>query len=180
MFRNEIILLGISTLLSFSVMAQSVATEAKTATTVKEEESDGEDILQFRSDHVTSRFRWVKEEKSVDEDIRLQVDKQAEFPGGEKSKVEFLKENVKYPEEALENDIEGTVLLDFVVKKDSTIDDIRVIKSVHSLLDAEAIRVVKLMPKWVPAEYQGNPCSSRVKQVFYFKLKERLRESQKK
>ena len=90
----------------------------------------------------------------------VKVEKKAEFPGGHKKLMEYLKGNIKYPEKAMADSISGMVLVKFVVKKDGSVDDIRVIRSVDPLLDKEAIRVVKNMPKWIPAQNAGRDVAS--------------------
>ena len=78
-----------------------------------------------------------------------------EFPGGIDSLMKFISENIVYPEIAREHGLKGRVLVKFVVKPDGTVSDIEVIESVHFILDEEAIRVVKLMPKWKPGKLYG-------------------------
>ena len=72
------------------------------------------------------------------------------FPGGDDELMKFLGENVKYPYAAKINGIQGTVFTRFTIHEDGTISNIHVVKGVHSLLNNEAIRVIKLMPKWSP------------------------------
>ena len=72
------------------------------------------------------------------------------FPGGQSALITFLKENIKYPEQAIKDSIEGNVVVSFNVESDGTITNAQVVRSLHPLLDAEALRVVKLMPKWEP------------------------------
>ncbi|MBP5458261.1 MAG: energy transducer TonB [Paludibacteraceae bacterium] len=74
------------------------------------------------------------------------------FPGGDAALMAFLKENIRYPEEAREKGIQGRVRVTFLVCRDGSIADVKIQQQVHPLLDAEAVRVVNLMPKW---EYQG-------------------------
>ena len=69
--------------------------------------------------------------------------------------MQFLATNTNYPSEAKINNISGTVYVTFVVNKDGTIRDVRVVRGVTKLLDEEAIRVVKLMPKWIPGKTRG-------------------------
>ena len=88
----------------------------------------------------------------------------AEFPGGMDALRAFLAENCHYPKEAKEKQQQGVVLLEFVVEKDGTISAITVLRSVCEVLDEEAIRVVRAMPKWKPGEDFGQPCRS------YFQL----------
>ncbi|MCQ2198432.1 MAG: energy transducer TonB [Paludibacteraceae bacterium] len=95
-----------------------------------------------------------------EEEIYRVVEKKAQFPGGNSALVKFLSENVKYPEEAIDFDISGNVIVQFVVKSNGSVGDVRVVRSVHPLLDEEAVRVVKSMPNWTPAEQRGKPVNS--------------------
>ena len=83
------------------------------------------------------------------------VEQQPSYPGGFQALLDFLRENTKYPEQAKKDSIEGRVVLSFVVETDGSITEPKVVQSVHPLLDAEALRVIKLMPKWEPG-YQGD------------------------
>ena len=83
------------------------------------------------------------------------VEEQPRFPGGIEGLMQFLSDNVKYPPECVKDSIGGRVVVSFVVEKDGTITEPKVVKSVHPLLDAEALRVVGLMPKWQPGMMNG-------------------------
>ena len=78
-----------------------------------------------------------------------------EFPGGTTALNNYLVKNLKYPTMALEMGIQGKVYVEFSVMQDGTIDDIIILRGVDQSLDREAIRVLKNMPKWTPAESQG-------------------------
>ena len=77
------------------------------------------------------------------------------FPGGMEAMMAFLIENVKYPADAKKQKVDGRVLVNFVVEKDGSITEVKVIKPAFPSLDAEAIRVVKAMPKWKPGYQNG-------------------------
>lgn len=77
------------------------------------------------------------------------------YPGGVKEMMKFLQKNIKYPIEAKEKGIKGTVYVEFVVEKDGLVDDVLVKKGVNALLDKEAVRVVTSMPKWTPGKQNG-------------------------
>lgn len=79
------------------------------------------------------------------------------FPGGEKALDEFISTNLKYPEIAKENGVEGVVNVGFNVKIDGSIGAIKIIRLVDPDLEQESIRIVKLMPKWIPATVDGKP-----------------------
>ena len=78
-----------------------------------------------------------------------------EFPGGINDLVQYLGKNVKYPKKSQRKGIEGRVLVSFVVEKDGSVSNVRVIESVNDQLDTEAVRVVKKMPKWEPGMEDG-------------------------
>ena len=78
-----------------------------------------------------------------------------EFPGGADALDEFLKTNLKYPPAAKDKGIQGKVYVQFVVEKDGSVTNVTVRRSAHALLDAEAVRVVKLMPNWKPGTMRG-------------------------
>lgn len=80
-----------------------------------------------------------------------------QFPGGQAALDKYITENMKYPQAAKDNGIEGVVGVVFTVKADGTIGTIKIKRMVDPDLEAEAIRLVKGMPKWVPADKDGNP-----------------------
>lgn len=82
-------------------------------------------------------------------------DEQAEFDGGQQALMTWLSQNMQYPQEAVDADAQGRVLVGFIVNKDGSIDEVKVVKSIHPALDAEAVRVVKSMPKWKPGKKDG-------------------------
>ena len=84
-----------------------------------------------------------------------------EFPGGWDSMMQYLNRNVRYPAECRDNSIQGSVLVSFIINKDGEIVEAEVVRSVHPLLDAEALRVVNDMPNWVPGTVQGKPVRFR-------------------
>ncbi len=95
--------------------------------------------------------------KNSGDTLYLIVETMPKFPGGEKAMFEFLGANVKYPPEAKANNINGKIYISFVISKEGNIEGIKVLRGVHSILDNEAIRVVKAMPKWIPGTQEGKP-----------------------
>ena len=83
------------------------------------------------------------------------VEQMPEYPGGMQAMIEFLQANMKYPEDAAKQKVEGRVMVQFVVETDGSISDVHVAKQVFPSLDAEAIRVVQAMPKWTPGKEKG-------------------------
>ena len=103
----------------------------------------------------------------------VKVQKKAEFPGGMNELMEYIRENLIYPEAAAEAGIEGTVLVSFIVRRDGSIDEVRVTRGVDPALDAEAVRVVKNMPEWIPARNNGRYVSSYFGLPVIFRLDSR-------
>lgn len=99
-----------------------------------------------------------------------EVEKPAVFPGGNEQLPIYLGKNIKYPEICREKGIQGIVLVEFLITKEGNIEDVKVIKSVDPLLDQEAIRVIKLMPKWTPAENKGEKVNMIYNLPIRFKL----------
>lgn len=98
---------------------------------------------------------YEEEEGDTDAFMGAVVEPEPEFPGGTDSLVAFIKKNLRYPEFLAESCIQGRVTLSFVVEKDGSITDIQEMRSPSEYLTEEAIRVVKLMPKWIPAKQHG-------------------------
>ena len=85
------------------------------------------------------------------------VEQMPEFPGGMPAMIEFLQTNLNYPKDAKKQNVGGRILVMFVVEADGSISNVRVAKKVFPSLDAEALRVVKAMPKWNPGKEKGKP-----------------------
>ena len=91
----------------------------------------------------------------VQGDVFDVVEEMPQYPGGAQALLEFLNQNVQYPEEAEKAGIQGRVIATFVVEKDGSVSNARVVKSVDPLFDAEALRVINAMPKWKPGKQNG-------------------------
>jgi TonB family protein len=98
------------------------------------------------------------------------AEKLAEYPGGQNQLMQYLNTSLRYPNQAVEEEITGKVEIEFVVCEDGTVCDIRVLRSPHSLLSNEAIRVIKTMQKWKPAEQNGKVVSCYYKLPIQFSL----------
>jgi TonB family protein len=85
------------------------------------------------------------------------VEQNPQFPGGDGELMKFLQRNIKYPKRARRLRIEGKVLLRFIVDETGAVTDVMVARSVDKDLDAEAVRVVKLLPNFTPGHQQGKP-----------------------
>ena len=87
------------------------------------------------------------------------VETMPDFPGGQKELLSFLSRNIKYPTKAIESKIQGRVIVQFVVNKDGSISNAKVVRSVDPDLDKEALRVINSMPQWKPGMQKGEPVS---------------------
>ena len=117
---------------------------------VKGNDEDGGEVLKAQQVAVDEA---PKEEETKVFDV---VEQMPSFPGGDAALMKFLSEHIKYPVVAEENGIQGRVIATFVVERDGSITDVKVIKSVDPSLDKEAIRVLKSMPKWIPGKQNGS------------------------
>ena len=104
---------------------------------------------------------------SVSEGVQ---EKMPEFPGGPDALMTYLARNVRYPKAAQDSGIQGKVVVSFIVQKDGSLTDVKVARSVNPLLDAEAVRVVKAMPKWEPGIQDGKPVDVRFQVPVTFRL----------
>ena len=108
--------------------------------------------------------------KSDGEVIYQTVDEMPEFPGGVEALMDYVSRNVKYPESAKENNLQGRVLVKFVIEKDGSVSNVEVGRGWGNELDDEAVRVVKAMPKWKPGKQEGKPVRVSFMLPINFKL----------
>lgn len=99
----------------------------------------------------------VAPEISIEEKIFHVVEEMPSFPGGETERVRFLSQNLTYPQLAREAGIQGTVYLSFVIERDGSITDVRILRGVEGGCSEEAVRVVNSMLKWNPGNQRGIP-----------------------
>ena len=111
----------------------------------------------------------MKVEKAEKEAFDV-VEQMPQFPGGPAALMQFLSQNVKYPVEAHKAGVEGRVIATFIVEKDGSITNARIARSVHPLLDAEALRVIGSMPNWMPGMQNGEPVRVKYTVPITFKL----------
>ena len=100
----------------------------------------------------------IADEKPKEEETKVfdVVEQMPQFPGGQGALFEYLSKQIKYPVIAEENGVQGRVIVTFVVARDGSITDVKVVKSVDPSLDKEAQRVVKGMPRWIPGKQNGS------------------------
>ena len=113
-----------------------------------------------------------KEEKPVEkkEEVFRSVEQMPQFPGGDAALTKFLSSHINYPPMAAENNIQGKVIVQFVVGKDGRVGEVKVVRSVDKDLDREAVRVCKMLPKFTPGRQNGQPVSVWYTLPVQFKL----------
>jgi TonB family protein len=100
----------------------------------------------------------IAEKEEIEEmEIFTVVESMPEFPGGDATRMKFLQENIRYPQLARENGIQGTVFVTFVVEVDGSLTDVRVLRGIGGGCNEEALRLVETMPNWIPGNQRGNP-----------------------
>ncbi|MEO5911338.1 MAG: energy transducer TonB, partial [Pelobium sp.] len=99
-----------------------------------------------------------------------EVDVLPEYPGGINNARRYVGEHVEYPAEAIENEIEGTIIVTFIIEQDGRISDIKIDKGLGYGLDEEVMKVIKRMPKWIPAKLNGKYVRYRMRLPVSFKL----------
>ena len=102
-----------------------------------------------------SAYRPVMGTSNSSDIVFTRIDEMPEFPGGHEALMQYLASNIRYPKEAREKDIEGKVVVKFVVCKDGTLCNEEVVRSIGGGCDEEVIRVVKAMPEWKPGKQNG-------------------------
>lgn len=137
---------------------------------VNQEGSDDADRFKAAVEQVIVKEPEPEVQKPKEEEIFVAVEQQAEFPGGQAALMKWLSSNIRYPETAQQNDIQGRVIVRFVVEKDGSIGAATIYKGVDKDLDKEAIRVVKKMPRWQPGKNNGVAVRSYFNLPVTFKL----------
>ena len=112
-----------------------------------------------------------KAKEEPQEEVVFQVvEEMPQFPGGLSEAMKFLAKNIKYPVEAQQAKIEGRVIVRFVVGRDGSVSNVEVVRGVSPELDAEAVRVVSLMPKWIPGKQRGKAVAVKYTMPIMFRL----------
>ena len=110
-------------------------------------------------------------EKTNNDKVVFQVVEQMpQFPGGDNGLFKYLAESIRYPVDAQESGIQGRVICQFIIDENGQVNDVKVVRSVDASLDAEAIRVIKAMPKWTPGQQRGKSVSVQYTLPINFRL----------
>ena len=129
--------------------SKAIAESRTTAIVLKKDGSD--EPIKYEA---TLTYNGTDNDKSYDV-----VDQMPEFPGGVGARMQYLAKNVKYPVEAQRKGQQGNVVVKFTVEKDGSITNSHIVRSISPLLDAEALRVINAMPKWIPGRHHGKAVS---------------------
>lgn len=140
------------------IKTQDELKETETAFGQKDNKEGTEDrnVTRTLKDEVVVE-KPVEKPKEVKEEIFRSVEQMPQFPGGDAALMKYLSSHINYPPMAAENNVQGKVILQFVVEKDGRVGEVKVARSVDKDLDKEAIRVVKSLPKFTPGRQNGQP-----------------------
>ena len=164
---------------SFVAIDEEIVNKDGKQTTVKQPIPMPEGVSDYAVGHsspalsaTSNKLRAVEivEEEEVEEEIFMVVEEDPEFPGGIDSLYAFIRRNLHYPEEAWNNKIEGTVYVTFSIEKDGSVTNVKVLRDIGGGCGAEAVRVVKLMPKWKPGKQRGIPVRTQFNLPIKFKM----------
>jgi TonB family protein len=98
------------------------------------------------------------------------VEEMPQYPGGEQALLKYVSDNITYPQEAKDKEIQGRVFVSFVIEKDGSVNEVKVLRSIGGGCDEEAVRVIKGMPKWKPGKQEGKPVRVSYTMPINFKL----------
>lgn len=159
-------------ILFFAVFAMTVQTSAQQKKVVRKQASTHiTDKNDLNEEGVKVYYTPIGEEDNDEDQIFSVVEQKALFPGGEQAMKNFISQNMHYPPLAEENGIQGTVVYSVVVERDGSLSNVKVVKSIDPILDKEAYRLIKMMPKWIPARQNGKA----VRMKFYLPIQFRLK-----
>ena len=113
---------------------------------------------------------FAQEEVNVEEEVFVVVEEQAEFPGCMDSMYAYIQKNLKYPELAKEKGIEGRVFVSFIIEKDGSISNVKLLRGIGGGCDEASVEMVKNMPKWKPAKQRGKPVRCQFNLPIKFEL----------
>ena len=144
--------------------------EPENAVAVKESTSSPQAANHISQPQESGIAEQPAQEESREQIVFEVVEKMPEFPGGVRNMNHFINSHLRYPVIAQENGTQGQVIAQFVIQADGTLSDLKIVKSVDPLLDAEAMRVIKEMPKWQPGKQRGIAVATRVTVPIRFRL----------
>ena len=154
------------------IKTQDELKETETAFGQKDNDKGTEDrnVTRTLKEEVVVEKKVEPEKKAEPEQIFKSVEQMPTFPGGEAALMKYLSSHIQYPAMAQENNVQGRVVLQFVVEKDGRVGEVKVVRSVDKDLDREAVRVCKTLPKFTPGRQNGQPVRVRYTLPVSFKL----------
>ena len=142
------------------IKTQDELKETETAFGQKDNEKGTEDrnVTRTLKEEVVVEQK-VEKPKEVKEEVFRSVEQMPQFPGGEQALMKYLQSHINYPPMAAENNVQGKVVVQFVVDKTGKVGEVKVVRSVDKDLDREAVRVCKSLPKFTPGRQNGQAVS---------------------
>jgi periplasmic protein TonB len=122
-------------------------------------------------DLIEENIELIEINNEATETVYNWAEEMPKFPGGETELRKFFTQHLVYPEIAKRAEVEGKVILSFIVDKNGNIIDVEVAKSIGAGCDEEAMRVLNIMPRWIPGKQNGNPVLTRINIPVVFKLR---------
>jgi len=137
---------------------------------VNQEGADDVDKFKAVQEAVVVKEPKPDKPKVKEEEVSVAVDKKPEFPGGMTALMTWLGKHIRYPKTAQENNVQGRVMVKFIVEKNGTVTNPVIVRGIDKDLDSEALRVVKAMPRWTPGIKDGHPARAWFGLPINFKL----------
>ena len=138
-----------------TIESVSVFKDEKAIAAYGEKGKNGVIVIVMKKEKPTKEENAAENQQDNKSAIYMVVEEMPKFPGGENEQIKFFANNLKVPEEGIKNGIEGTVYVSFVVKEDGSIADAKVLRGLGKSYDEEVLRVINLMPKWIPGTQNG-------------------------
>ena len=156
--------------LIISSNAQAIVTKAKEALKESSITTELQNPQKKQEQPVKTEMKFTPPVIVIDSKVFEVVEKMPEYPGGQDALMTFLAQNIKYPAAAAENNIQGRVIVKFVVNKEGKVEQAEILRGVDPAIDKEALRVVNTMPQWIPGEQLGKKVSVYFVLPISFKL----------
>lgn len=147
---------------NLAVSDEAIALEEMMVVADKNTQNSSDEQTSEPAQDAESVAEPVKEEKTADtaaNEVYTTVEKKPQFPGGEAALMKYVGENIRYPENAFKNKVQGRVIVQFVVQKDGKVGEVKILRGTDEELNNEAVRVIKSLPAFTPGEMDGKPVS---------------------
>lgn len=147
---------------NLAVSDEAIALEEMMVVADKNTQNSSDEQTSEPAQDAESVAEPVKEEKTAAtaaNEVYTTVEKKPQFPGGEAALMKYVGENIRYPENAFKNKVQGRVIVQFVVQKDGKVGEVKILRGTDEELNNEAVRVIKSLPAFTPGEMDGKPVS---------------------